>query len=357
MEKLRVDRINNLTSFGEIKKDWEQLYKSDSNSHVYISWLWLYSWFSTTPYKWVVLGVKNEDTSTYVAFLPLTIYNRGSFGIYPIREIVYGGKPISIYSGFLCSPDFEFIAIRLLASYIQSNLRWDIFHFNATKDSRLDIFLDAFPNSKFLVEASKSLSSLCITLPDDYQTYLSHYVGRRTRKMIRVTTKYIKENERYKITYSTANTIDRDVNALCELWFSRWQKKREVEWHRNTLHHFFENNLLRLSIIWDGEIAVSAAAGLIDPENKTYNAYITSYNPDYSKISPGTVLVAVNIELAIEQDYKYYDFARGLDPYKQSFGPEEYQTKNVSIKRKRLKTVLTLMVMKQVKSVFKKLLK
>jgi len=357
MEKLRVDRINNLTSFEGIKKDWEQLYKSDSNSHLYISWLWQYSWFSTSPYKWVVLGVKNEETSTYVAFLPLTIHNRGSFGIYPIRHIVFGGKPISIYSGFLCSPEFEFMAIRLLASYIQSNLRWDIFNFNATKDPRLGIFLDRFPNSKFLVEVSKNLSSLCITLPRDYQTYLSIYISKETRRNIRRKTRYIKENERYKITYSTANTIDRDVNALCELWFKRWQKKREVKWHRNTLHHFFENDLLRLSIIWDGEAAVSAAAGLIDNENKTFNAYITSYNPDYSNISPGFVLGIENIKLAIEQGYNYYDFATGLDSYKQSFGPKEYQTKNVSIKRKRLKTVLTLLMMKRVKSVFKKILK
>ena len=357
MGKLLVDRINNLSSFKEIRNDWEQLYKSDPNSHIYISWLWQYNWFSTTSYKWVVLGVKNVDTSSYIAFLPLTIYNRGSFGIYPIRRIVFGGKPISIYSGFLCSPDSEFEAISLLAAFIQSNLKWDTLHFTWFIDSRVDIFLDAFPNTKYSVKVGKSLTSLCVTLPDDYQTFLKHYLRKDTRRTIMRKTKIIQQNENYNIRYSTARTIDRDIDTFCKLWLSKWKKQLEAERYSNTLHYFFKNDLLKLSILWDGELAVSGQACLLDPANSIYTAYCTSYNTDYFKISPGILMVADSIKLAIEQNYKYFDFTVGLDPYKLSFGPKQYPTKDVSIQRKRIKTVVTLMVMKQMKSVFRKLLK
>jgi len=65
------------------------------------------------------------------------------------------------------------------------------------------------------------------------------------------------------------------------------------------------------------------------------------------------VLFAKSIEQAIAQQYKYYDFTLGLDRYKRSFGPDKYETKNFSIRRKSLKTFVTLILMKQIKKVLK----
>ncbi|NOX84348.1 MAG: GNAT family N-acetyltransferase [Chlorobi bacterium] len=357
MEKLIVDRIEDLTRFEEIKNDWEQLYGSDPNSNVYISWNWMYGCFSFPSSEWMVLGVKDTDTSCYVAFLPLTFYYHGAYGIYPIRQIVYGGKPLSVYSGFLCSPDFEFEAIRKLAYYVQSNLKWDIFHFKWIKDPRIGIFMHTFQHFKYLVRESKSLTALIITLPDDYETYLYNYLSKRTRHTIKVRTKYILENKNFILRYANAETIDKDLDALCDLWLKRWGQKHQMEWYKHIFRHLFENNLLRLSVIYDGDVPVSAVACSIDPVNRFYNAIITSYNRDYSKIAPGFVLFAESIKQAIEQNYKYYDFTVGLDLYKRAFGPELYETKNVSITRKNIKTFVAIKIAKNVKRILKKLLK
>ena len=79
---------------------------------------------------------------------------------------------------------------------------------------------------------------------------------------------------------------------------------------------------------------------MVDPGKKIYNAYITSYDPEYAKIAPGIVLFAESIQHAIEQKYRFYDFTLGLDPFKLSFGPEQYEIKDLMIKKKRMKTVL-----------------
>ncbi len=357
MEKLIVDRIDDLAGFEEIKNGWEKLYESDPNSNVYISWLWMYGCFSFPSSEWIVLGVKNADTSSYVAFLPLTSFNHGAFGIYPVRQIVYGGKPVSVYSGFLCSPDFEFNAIRELASYIQSNLKWELFHFNWIKDPRLGIFMHTFSHSKFIVRESKSLTALIITLPDNYQIYLSSYISKKIRHAIRVRTKHILENKNFILRYANAETINKDLDALCELWFNRWKHKNNMEWYRYILRIFFENDLLKLSVIWYGDTPVSALACTIDPVNRFYNSIITSYNPEYSKLGPGIVLFSESIKNAIELHYKYYDFTVGLDPYKRAFGPEQYETKNISIIRKNIKTFIVLGVAKRTKRILKKMKK
>jgi len=357
VEKLIVDRINDLSRFKEIKKDWEQLYGSDPNSNVYISWHWMYGCFSFPSSEWTVLGVKNTDTSSYVAFLPITFYNHGAYGIYPIRQIVYGGKPVSVYSGFLCSPDFEFDAIRKLAFYLQSDLKWDIIHFNWIKDPRLGIFMHAFPHSGFVVRESKSLTALIISLPDNYQTYLSSFLHKKIRHSTRAKMKHLLENKKFTFRYANNETVDKDFDALCELWVNRWKQKLLIEWYKHNLKYFFENDLLKLSVIWHEDTPVSALACTIDPVNKFYNSIITSYNPEYSKLGPGIVIFSESIKNAIEQRYKYYDFTVGLDSYKRAFGPEQYETKNISIIRKNIKTFFALKLAKGAKRTLKKIMK
>lgn len=338
MKNLQVIRINDLATFKDLKSNWEQLYKSDVNSQIFISWSWLFNYLSTTNASWLVLGVKNSITSDYVAFLPLQINLLGRFGIYPIREIVYLGKPHSVYPGFLCSTEFENVAIPMLGEYMQSNLRFDIIRLTWILDPRSDIFMDSFKIHKYSVESQSSHKALRIQLPDTYQNYLDNYFGRVSRRMIKRRTRYIQSNKNYRMDNTTAGTLDVNVDALCNLWNKRWQRKSEAEWNRNTLIEYFNMGFLRLNILWDEAKPVSALACLIDPEKKTYTAFITSYDEEYSKIAPGIVLVADSIKKAIEEKYHYYDFTVGTDAYKQLFSPNEYDTKSISIKRINLKT-------------------
>lgn len=339
MANLFIERIDTLSSFEEIRDDWERLYQADSNSHIYISWLWQHHLFASSLKEWIILGIKNPETSNYIAFLPLTIDEKKQFGFFRVRNILFGGKPTSIYSGFLCSPDYENEAIRLLAEYIQSKLKWDSIHFTWIKDPRLSLFLNTFPNSKFTAIANKSMTALKITLTDNFQTYLENYISKDSRRMIKRKSKIILQNENYEIRYSTAKTIRRDIDTFCKFWIQKWEKPAEAEIYRNTLHYFFKNDLLKLSILWDGELAISGQACLLDPVKSIYTAYCTSFNRDYNKISPGFLLVANSINDAIELNYQYFDFTVGLDPYKLSFGPEQIDTMNFKIKRKNLKNL------------------
>ena len=294
----------------------------------------------------MVLALKNKQAQKYISFLPLALAKSAGNGINLTREIEFGGMPYSIYSGLLCLPDFERIAIPLLASFIQSELRWDLLQFRWMKDQRIHHFLKSFSQTKYIVKVYESLKSLRISFTVDSVDSFITNMGKSNRKILRRRTKNIKENKNFKITYSTSGTIERDIDALCELWFKRWKKQAEVQFHRYMLHHFFEYNLLRLSLIWDGKIPISAVACITDPDHKTYNAYITSYNPDYAELSPGFVLNAESIKEAIDHNYKYYDFTVGLDSYKLAFGPEKIKTESITIKKKNLKNRMKYLVKK-----------
>ena len=346
MQRFTLELITDITRLVELKTDWEKVFRKDPNAQIYISWDWFSTWAKNAKSEWVVLAIKDGEKGSFIAFLPLSYQNHKKFGITLTREIEFGGMPNSVYSGFLCLSDGEPEAMKLFVHYIQVNLKWDILRFRWCKDPRLEIFVKEFPKAEYHVDYNESLPSLCITLPNDYQTYFNEFIGKASRRTIRRKLKLLNEDEKYKISFSTKSTIKRDVDATCELWFNRWQKQDEANWHKIALHHFFKQGLLRLIVIWDGETPVSADACLIDPENKIYNAYITSYNPAYARLSPGFVLCAMSIEEAIGENYKYYDFTVGMDSYKLAFGPDKTRTKSVMIKRKNLKNRAKLMARK-----------
>jgi len=103
--------------------------------------------------------------------------------------------------------------------------------------------------------------------------------------------------------------------------------------------------------LWFDDIPIASQSCILDPANKIYNAYMTSYNPEYSKVSPGIVLLAESVKYAIGNKYKFYDLTVGADPYKLSFGPQQIATKNLNISRISLKSIFLIGLLNQVKKV------
>ena len=113
--------------------------------------------------------------------------------------------------------------------------------------------------------------------------------------------------------------------------------QREWNGTEKVLHHYSKHDLLKLLTIWDGDTLVAFIAGLLDPEKKIYNFYITNFNPEYSRFSPGLVLLSESFKQAIDQHFDTCDFAGGLDPYKLSFSPVQQESVKVFVRRRTIK--------------------
>ena len=233
MNGLQIVRINDLQTFNELRSCWESLYRSDSNSHIFISWLWLDNYFNSLPAdSWFVLGVKDKATDTFVAFLPLKAGNKSMTGGNIFNHLEYAGLSLLTYSGMLCVSNHEAAVIHSLSSYIQNSLKWDTLAIPMLKDPRLIALLDLFPESKFKVRKNKDYTTLFVNLPDDYELLLASNVSRDTRRSIRRKTRYIEGDERLEIRQGTKDTIQWDIEATCELWNDRWNDPERMEWHR-----------------------------------------------------------------------------------------------------------------------------
>jgi CelD/BcsL family acetyltransferase involved in cellulose biosynthesis len=147
--------------------------------------------------------------------------------------------------------------------------------------------------------------------------------------------KKVAEVERYHITYAQADDLDCHVDTLLEQWQARWGCP---DYYRDGLrgifYRCFEEKRLWLSILWDGQKPIGALAAFLDPLKKTVTACITSSDRTYSQLRPGKVVYAYGIQYAIENGYHTFDFTRGNEDYKFSFGAVERFSPSIAIARK-----------------------
>ena len=351
MKKYLVEKISSHVQLDEIRKDWEEIHRVDPMANIYNSWLWFKGWAKKANQEWLVVTVRDSKSNSYVAFLPLCFTDNKFDGITFVRRIHFGGHKYSYYSGFLCLPEFEIKAIEQIAYFIQDTLKWDYFELRWVRDTRINSFVKYFPKKNFSVKLVESQVSLVINLPDDYDSFLKENMGKSTRKTTKEKVNQVNNNDQYRISVSDEHSIDEDIEILCGMWNKRWNKIHELEWYRHFMRYFFDNKMLRLTVLWFNDIPIASRSCILDPANKIYNGYMTSYNPEYSKVSPGIVLFAESVKYAIGNKYKFYDLTVGADPYKLSFGPQQIATKNLNISRISLKSIFLIGLLNQVKKV------
>jgi CelD/BcsL family acetyltransferase involved in cellulose biosynthesis len=328
---MQISLINNLQQFDSLKEAWETSYAADQNASICVSWPWLRGWFEVTPYSWFVLAVRQNSHSPFIGFLPLSMDS---------KNLLMGGTPLADYTGFVCPPEHESRAIKTWAEYIVKNLKWEVFHLTNVMDSRINVFLQHFGSQKFIQEQKKLRSCPYISLPGDWDQYLSECIGKKTSRDIRRSLKKIAESLDFKITHAEEHSLDSHVETLLNHWHARWGLQDcYKEGFRKVFHQCFKKGVLWLSILWDGAKPIGLLAGFFDRPKKTFTACITSSDLSYAQLRPGKTIYAYSIKYAIDHGCKVYDFTQGNEMYKFSFGAVERFSPSIILTRKAHKTV------------------
>lgn len=68
---MKITVIDNIGQFEKIKAAWDAVYLGDPNATVFLSWGWIRGWIESTNYNWSIIAIKSNDTSQYIAFMPV----------------------------------------------------------------------------------------------------------------------------------------------------------------------------------------------------------------------------------------------------------------------------------------------
>lgn len=342
---MKITVIDNVELFKKIKAEWEVVYSSDPNATVFSSWGWMHGWIESTIYNWSIIAIKPNDTSPYVAFMPVCINSIRKNRFNLTHNLFMAGYPSSDQTGFLCLPEFSDEAIPAFARFIQKQLKFDTFYMRNVFDPRVDLFLKCFSSKRYNVQEMNTTSCPYIMLPDNWDKYLKGFISSNTRANLKYYTKKIETLIKFHVTYVRAENLEAQIATLLMLWQSRWGLNTEgvfmgfktkdiLDSKRSIFRRCFQNNSLWLTILWDGNMPVAGMAAFLDYKNKTFINYNPAFDKRFEKLSPGKVMVGYSIRYAIENGFQIYDFGAGDEEYKFSFGVKERFNKNIIIRNK-----------------------
>ncbi len=349
---MHIDIVDDYESFLALKDDWESVYADDPEAHFFLSWTWMTKWLDSAISEWeIVVARDDENGGRCVAVLPLRIRAFPAKNGTLYTEIWMAAQGVADYVGFLCRPGAEESALPAMADYIKT-LKWNGLNLRCfdASETRAKLWTDAFPRSDFKLKRVTSTdneegydNSVCpyVTLPDDWDTYLDTQVSTNTRQKIRRFLRKVENSDEYSITVTSPETLERDYAVLNKLWEDKWgQSKGEMvtqifyRIRRTMLTHCLEHDALFMPILWHNDKPVGALGSIVDPVKKSMLFLIAGRDVKAKGPPSGLVLHAYSIRHAIQRGLKTYDFLRGNEPYKYSFGSQERRIKYLMVERK-----------------------
>lgn len=326
--------IDDLQQMDELRSNWDVVYAADSHASIFLSWAWLRGFFEVTPYRWFVLALRPDTSAPSVAFFPLAEDNSKSD---LVRVFRMGGAPAADYTGLVSLPDYEDAAISYFSTYIQQELVWDRFHASDVLDHRVDAVVSMFSREHFNIQVKGGVSCPYISLPESWDHYLK-LLSRKRRKSLRRSLRKIEASENFSITYASQENLTSQIEIFYELWRERWGVR--PSWYRNIFQQCSAENKLLLIFLWDGDVPVAASATFVDSQKKICYDFARGYRDGYARYSPGNVVLLHAIQYAIENQYDKFDFLRGGESYKYSFGAQDRCVSHTLLARKNLRSAL-----------------
>ena len=338
---MQIDIITTREELNRLKQNWDDLYEKDPEAQFFSSWTFLSSYMARYEDAWSVLAARSGPPgSPYVALLPLRLRTRlnKKTGV-SHNEINLAGNYAADYAGLVCAPGYAERAIPALAKHLMK-MNWAKLHLENLRmsDKRIRLLIENLADKRLTVQRMPRVNKtdnidncICpsLSMPDDWDTYLEQKTSSNTRQKIRRFLRKLDGSDEFRVTHADASTIDRDIGIILEMWRIKWAPRKGnllpnlLRSNRKLFKDAFENGTLDLPILWQGDKPLAGLAFFVDPVKKTMLFHLAGRDETANDIPSGLVLHGYCIRRAIERGFRTYDFLRGNEAYKYSYGVEE----------------------------------
>jgi CelD/BcsL family acetyltransferase involved in cellulose biosynthesis len=133
----------------------------------------------------------------------------------------------------------------------------------------------------------------------------------------------LRQQKRYIADYHLETSQDAELlDRLFELHALQWQKRNEggvlADPLVQAVHRGALNDLVRFHVLY----VRSKIAGILYgfARNDTMHFYLSGFDPEWERYSPGSLLIEYAIEYSRSAGERCFDFLRGPEPYKYRWG-------------------------------------
>ena len=340
-QNMKIIPITKDVEFYSLESSWNRLLKSSANDNPFLTWDWLYTWWSfyKDGKELSILLVKEE--AEIVAIAPLYLCTQRIMGV-PVRclRIIGDEEVCSEYLDIIVEQNKEEVYSFLFDYLIRGPLSWDVLFFSDfLKDSNFMPLLSQLNTQKVFKRIIRDVTTNpYVILPKTWDIYFSS-LKKKTRKNIGQNLNRLNKTFDWRFNpYPEACniTLEQAMTEMMRLHEQRWktkrhygvfQRKRFRSFHLKLADRFYSRKWLRLFFLWIDQNAVAALYGY-EYGGKFY-AYQMGFDTEMNKYGVGSTVLLLSIRDSIEEGLQEYDFLRGESAYK--FGLTDHQRNNISV--------------------------
>lgn len=309
-----------------ILPDWTELHERCSDSTPFQCPEWLLSWIETfRPHQLRVVEVREGERLRGLA--PLLIYPRDSE-----RVLAFAGGGVSDYLTLLLQPGSETEVFEEICRALAQDEGWSLVELtDVSGNSGLHKIRELRPHT---VE-----HDVCsVTVLPSRSEELPRLFSDRQQANLRNARSRLERAGGGKFEVATPETLDDFLEDLFELHTVRWaalnqpgvvQDERVRGFHLLSSRRLLASGRLRLYRMRVRERTASVVYSLF--QRDTVYCYLQGFDPAFSFLSPGTLLMFFVMQDAVRLGMRRFDFLRGREPYKQHWRPLVEPTFRISV--------------------------
>ncbi len=293
----------------ELRSAWNELFDRTPRPTPFISYEWV-SALAGNILKTDPEVVVFYENSAIKGIIPATVSGN------TIRMI--GDERVTDLNDMIYTPGYEADIVARFAEYIkEGNFTVDLYPLEL--DSPVVAGL-----KKNLPQLSIQEQDKCpvLDLPGTWADYLASLDGKSRHELRR---------KMKKVNGAVIQDVKpTEMGRFLDLMAGSRGKKKEfltpeiMQFFGEITDSFYRRGWLRMrAVVFDGRaIGMILAFGF---RERVY-LYNMGFDPHFRSMSPGIVAIGFDINAAIEEGYKYYDFLRGDEDYKYRLGAKERYT-------------------------------
>lgn len=323
---MRLKIIHDIEGFEQLASQWNSLLHHSYSDRVFSTYEWQHTWWTTYLPGDLLIIAAYDDADRLIAIAPWFVEPRADERV--LRSI--GCVDVTDYVDLIIDREYVAPVCELLAKQLAEHheLFDRISLCNIPQDSpTLTVFVDALKSNHFAVDAEFQEVCPIIHLPESFEAYVES-LDKKNRHELRRKLRRSSSDDEMVAWYIVGDDHDMQtaLTTFMSLMATSQPAKAEflsnpqnAEFMRQMAHAMNERGWLQLSFLTVNGEACASYMNFDYAENiQVYNSGLLPTK--YGHLSPGIVLLANNIEYAIETHHKQFDFLRGNEVYKYRMG-------------------------------------
>jgi CelD/BcsL family acetyltransferase involved in cellulose biosynthesis len=302
---------------------WWRLWRRLPQATPFQSPAWLIPWWECFRPGLLRTIAVEEGKGRLVGLAPLYL-ETGPLG----RRLLPLGVALSDYLDLLLDPDTrEAAGAAVMAHLAATDWGWEVIELQELPPDAAAHALAVPPG---MAESSAEHSACPVLVLPHSADGLRDVIPPRQRRKLAMARNRAARSGGIRVTEADAGSAHHHLEALFALHHARWQSRGasgvldgEVvrQFHREAVGGLIEAGLARLYALKLQGRTIGAYYGF--RHNGRALAYLTGFDPEHERLSPGTLLVGHAIEEALSEGAREFHFLRGREAYKYRWGAED----------------------------------